>query len=172
MPAFMTNIADLILPCSIAPLPVLSKFPARADMAERKVRTRASISGKGQRGRSTRRTVGNRVLLFGRIRELALYRAEVMRSHGFTVTTPSDREEAIAAIRRGNFDVAILTYTLSSDTVQELAELIREYCPEASVIAISNSKKEDREINPDEIVLADDGPRALIAALRRLTRPS
>ena len=172
MRAFMRNITDLVLSSSIARLPFVVEFPVRADMEQRKTRTRTSTGGRSRRGRSSRKKIGNRVLLFGRIRELALYRAEVMRSHGFTVTTPSSREEAITAVRRGNFDIAILTYTLSSDTVQELAELIREYCPEAPVIAISNSKKEDREINPDEIVLADDGPPPLIAALRRVTRRS
>ena len=117
-----------------------------------------------------RKAQGNRVFLFGRLRELALYRAEVLRTEGFTVLIPDTKEEAVAAIRRASFDVAILTYTLSSDTVQELAELIREYSPEAPLIAISTSRKEDREINPDEIVIADEGPAALIAALRRATR--
>ena len=168
----MWNVANLTLPFSVSQLPLLMEVPIRASRGERKTKIRASTRGRGQPGHSSRKTIGNRVLLLGRIRELALYRAEVMRSHGFTVTMPSSTEEAIAAVRRGNFDIAILTYTLSSDTVQELAELIREYCPEAPVIAISNSRKEDREINPDEIVLADDGPPALIAALRRLTRPS
>ena len=120
--------------------------------------------------RMPRRAKGNRVLLFGRFRELALYRAEVLRSQGFAVTTPFSREDSIAAVRRGHFDVAVLTYTLSSETVQELAELIREYCPECPIIAISNSDKEDREIDPDEIVIADDGPPALLAALRRVSR--
>jgi DNA-binding response OmpR family regulator len=126
-------------------------------------------SSQSKRG-TPRKLKGNRVLLFGRFRELALYRAEVLRSQGFAVVTPFSREESIAAVRRGHFDIAILTYTLSSETVQELAELVREYCPECPIIAISTSKKEDREIDPDEIVLADEGPPALLAALRKVTR--
>ena len=139
-------------------------------MGNGKGSTRSSPRSRSKRRPMPRKAQGNRVFLFGRLRELALYRAEVLRSEGFTVSTPDTKEEAVAAIRRGSFDVAVLTYTLSSDTVQELAELIREYCPDAPLIAISTSRKEDREINPDEIVIADEGPAALIAALRRATR--
>jgi ActR/RegA family two-component response regulator len=108
--------------------------------------------------------------MFGRIRELALYRAAVLRDRGFEVATPESREEAIAAIRKGGFDIAVLTYTLSNEVVKEFAELVREYCPDCPLVAISNSGGIDREIGPDEMVNADDGPDALIAALRRVTR--
>ena len=117
-----------------------------------------------------RRITGRRILMFGRIRELALYRAEVLRDRGFEVTTPDSREDAIAAIRKGGFDVAILTYTLPNDIVQELAQLVREHCPHCPLIAISNNTRMDREIRPDVMVNADEGPSALIAALRRVTR--
>jgi DNA-binding response OmpR family regulator len=108
--------------------------------------------------------------MFGRIRELALYRAAVLRGHGFEVVIPKSREEARAAIRKGGYDIAVLTYTLSNETVQELAEMIREYCPDCPLVAITSENRIDREIGPDEMVNADDGPTALIAALRRVTR--
>lgn len=123
------------------------------------------------RRRSVRRkTYGNRVLMFGRIRELALYRAAVLRDRGFEVSTPETRDEALATIRKGGFDIAVLTYTLSNEMVKEFAELIREYCPECPLIAISNSRHVDREIGPDAMVNADEGPEGLIAALRRVMR--
>ena len=116
-----------------------------------------------------RKTKGNRVLMFGRIRELALYRAAVLRDRGFDVFTPNDVAEAANIIRNGNFDIAVLTYTLPNDVVQELTQLIREHCPNCPLIVISRNKRIDREIRPDEMVDADDGPDALIAALRRVT---
>jgi hypothetical protein len=123
------------------------------------------------RRRSARRkTRGNRVLMFGRIRELALYRAAVLRDRGFEVTSPASREEAIAAVRKGGFDIAVLTYTLSNEVVKEFAEMVREYCPDCPLVAISSGRHIDREIGPDAMVNADDGPDALIAALRRVTR--
>ena len=115
-------------------------------------------------------TLGRGVLILGQIRELALYRAEVLRAHGFSVATPRTEEEMKTAIRRGNFDVAVLSYTLPSDTVEEMAELMREYCRDCALVAITDTGRIDRKIGPDAVVLADDGPGALIEALRHLTR--
>ena len=92
---------------------------------------------------------------------------EVLEAHDFTVTLPRTKEDAVAAIRGGSFDIAILSYTLPDKTVEELTELIREYCPECPLIAISDTGRVDRRIGPDEVVIADEGPAALIAALRR-----
>ena len=159
---------ESLLSASVLPaIPLLP--PAHAGIGKPTRGTR-SLSRSRKREPIGRKTTRNRVLLFGRLRELALYRAEVLRAQGFTVSTPDTKEEAVATIRRGNFDIVILTYTLSSDTVQELAELIRQYCADCPLIAISNSTRQDREIQPDETVMADDGPRALIAALRRARR--
>jgi DNA-binding response OmpR family regulator len=110
------------------------------------------------------------VLLVGRIRELALYRAEVLGAHGFRVLTPDTIADALRVIRRNEFDIAVFTYTLSSDLVEELAEQVRQHCPRCPLIVISDSARVDARIFPDETVLADDGPAALIAALRRVTR--
>src|SRR5436189_2270571 len=125
-----------------------------------------------KRGRSTRTISGSRVILFGRIRELALYRAEVLRDRGFSVTIPRDNQEALKIIRHGDFDIAVLSYTLPSDTVQQIAELVREYRPDCPLIAISEAGRVDRRVDLDETVIADDGPPALLAALRRVTRES
>jgi hypothetical protein len=117
-----------------------------------------------------KRTFGGSVLILGHIRELALYRAEVLRAHGFHVATPRTEEEMKAAIRRDNFDVAVLSYTLPNDIVEEMAELMREYCRDCALVAITDTGRVDRKISPDEVVLADDGPGALIEALHRVTR--
>ena len=117
-----------------------------------------------------RKAAGTRVLLLGRIRELALYRAEVLRAHGYRVITPATKEDALRTIRSGNFDVAVLTYTLPNELVEEFAQLIREYCPYCPLLAITDSNRIDRRISPNETVIADEGPAALIAALHRVTR--
>lgn len=128
----------------------------------------ATVARPGERARKSSVRTGprNRVLMFGKIRELALYRAEVLRSNGFNVTIPASKADAIAAIRRGGFDVAVLTYTLSNDTVEELTELLRQHWPDSRLVTISEMKYPDPKINPDANVLADEGPKALIKALR------
>ncbi len=129
--------------------------------ANRRARGRSSKQG------NTRQSARNRVLLFGSIRELALYRAEFLRRSGFHVLTPSNVEEAVSTIENGEFDAAILTYTLPDYLVQELAERLRQVCPDCPLITISQTGRSDRRIQPDAVVLADDGPKALLHAVRR-----
>lgn len=117
-----------------------------------------------------RRAPRNRVLIVGKIRELALYRAEVLRAHGFAVSISHSEAEAFAAIRSGGFDVVVLSYTLSNDVVEEVTELVRQHCPECRLVTISETTYPDPKINPDANVLADDGPKALIEALRETLR--
>ena len=104
--------------------------------------------------------------MFGKNRELALYRAEVLRAHGFNVTIPASKADALVVVRRGGYDVVVLTYTLSSETVEELTELVRQHWPDSRLVTISDTKYPDPKINPDANVLADDGPKALLEALR------
>ncbi|HEU5231739.1 MAG TPA: response regulator [Terriglobales bacterium] len=120
--------------------------------------------------REDRKTGGRRVLLIGKFRELALYRAEVLRMHGFRVSTPATVAAAMEAIRRREFDIVVLSYTLASDVVEELAEQVRQYCPSCPLIAISDTRSIDRKIFPDATAFAQDGPAALIAALHRVSR--
>lgn len=112
----------------------------------------------------------NRVLLLGRVQELALYRAEVLRDRGFSVQVSTAREDSIRLIRRGDFDAVVLSYTLSSETVEELADEVREHCPSCPLVVIAKTALPDRKIAPDALAVADGGPKALVAALRRVLR--
>lgn len=117
-----------------------------------------------------KRMLGDRALLLGKQRELALYRAAVLRDRGFEVRAPADLNQAIAEITEGSFDVAVLSYTLSSDEVEQMAELVRQSCPKCPLVTISTTGRADRRVNPDETVLADEGPAGLIRVLQRLRR--
>ena len=152
-------------------LPLLPswQFPNTAGEGRGRRRGGTAETGRKPKKAGARRAT-NRVILFGRIRELQLYRAEVLRDRGFSVIVPSNKEEAVAAIKRCDFEAAILTYTLSSDTVEELAELLRQTCPGRPLICISNTGWLDRKVAPDEMVVADQGPPALLEALRRVLR--
>ena len=112
----------------------------------------------------------NRVLMLGSIRELALYRAEVLQQHGFHVHIATSRDQGMDLIHAGNYDVVVVSYTLPDQVVRELADEMREYCPECPVIAISNAHRPDPIIRPDQMILADEGPAALLSALRHLLR--
>jgi len=111
---------------------------------------------------------GNRVLMVGTFRELALYRAEVLRQSGFRVSVPESTHEAVLRLRDGDFDSVVLSYTLPSETVEQLAEVARESCPNCPIIAITDTQVFDKRITPDAIALAQDGPPALLAALHKV----
>jgi hypothetical protein len=137
-------------------------------LAERSKRVPESQDNGPDRQSKAKGASYGRVLLFGKHRELALYRAEVLRHSGFRVVIPRTRQEAVDAVRHGDFDAAILSYTLSAETVEELAELVRQQCPTCPLITISQERTHDPRIDPDVIVLAEDGPPALLKALRRV----
>ena len=107
-------------------------------------------------------------LLVGRYRELALYRAEVLKQMGYEVKVTTTPEEARDAVDEGGFDVAILSYTMSSDVVKELADLIRQKCPECPLLTISQNAKQDPHVMPDAVVMSELGPAGLIRALKSL----
>ena len=141
-------------------------FPYGA-LASRRSKPVGGKSAAPSRDKLEGRDVRPVILLFGQLRELALYRAEVLESRGFHVVTPRTREETEKYIRTGKYDLAVLSYTLPSRTVQEMAELIRQECPECPLLMISQNYSEDPHIQPDEIVPAELGPSALVSAIRR-----
>ena len=145
------------------------KPPAYFGLEKRRVassQARRSPGGK----HLNRSAEANRILLIGRIQELALYRAQVLGDRGFDVRVSTSREDALRLIRRGGFDAAVLSYTLSSDTVEELAQEIRDQHPQCPLVVIANTEYPDRKIGPDAVALAEEGPKALVAALRQVLR--
>ena len=99
-----------------------------------------------------------------------MLRAELLRCEGFSVIFPSSRKEALAAIQKREFDAVLLSYSLSSETAEELAELVRQKCPGCPLVVVTASQHEDLRIQPDELVRAEEGPQAMLAALRRVER--
>jgi DNA-binding response OmpR family regulator len=99
-----------------------------------------------------------------------MYRAEVLQQHGFHVQIATDRDQALDLIQAGNYDVVVLSYTLPDTAVREFADEMREHCPDCPVIAISDARRPDPIIRPDQMILADEGPAALLSALRHVLR--
>lgn len=110
------------------------------------------------------------VLMLGLHVELGRYRAEFLRSHSIDVIFPESKVAAVEAIRAGGFDIVLVSYSLSDDTVKELLEMVDQVCPACPVIRISNQRWPDRQLEPDTTVLATDPPEALLAAIQRLEK--
>ena len=112
------------------------------------------------------------VLMLATQVELGHYRAEFLQSHGVGVKVvfPESKAAAVSAIRGGNFDAVILSYTIPNEIAKELVELIDQVCPECPLIAITRERWEDREFNPDQTVLDTDPPQTLLEALARVSK--
>jgi DNA-binding response OmpR family regulator len=110
------------------------------------------------------------VLMLGRQLELGHYRAEFLKSHGFHVIFPENKSEALAAIREGAFDAAIISYTLSRESAQEFAALIEQVSPDCSLVAIVQQPEEQASFSRDETVLDVAPPKALLDALIRIEK--
>jgi CheY-like chemotaxis protein len=108
------------------------------------------------------------ILMLGQHLELGWYRSEFLRSHGYEVIFPEHRKEAIKAIGEGDFDVVLLSYSLSHETSQELLEFIEQTCPDCPIIAITERRWQDPHLSPAETVLVSEGPQGLLDALEKI----
>ena len=140
------------------------------ELASGRKRQRAPQIARGRKHQSRTADHPRRVLVFGRILELALYRAEVLRSRGYTVVTPRSKADAVRAIEDGEFDALVLSYTVESETAEEIVELARQTCPGCPLITISDAGTSDRKLRPDLVVRANEGPAGLLKALQKVFR--
>lgn len=110
------------------------------------------------------------VLMLGRQLELGYYRAEFLKSHGFQVIFPENKNEALSAIRAGGYYAVIISYTLSKESAKEFLSLIKQADKDCPVIAISQKRWDEDGLEHDEKVLDVDRPPALLQALIRIEK--
>ena len=110
------------------------------------------------------------VLMLGRHLELGLYRAEFLRSHGYSVIFPESRQEAVALVNAGAYDLVIMSYSLSHDSAMELRELIDQSRPQCPIITLTEQRWHDTKLKSDKVVLVSEGPDALLEAIKKFER--
>jgi DNA-binding NtrC family response regulator len=107
----------------------------------------------------------DKVISVGGNPELLWLRNSVLRTAGFNVLTTADHNDALTQIQHGQCGVLLLCYSLPSPVRQQLAEAVRQFCPGARVVAITNEQMEKPEF-ADTFVYGVEGPEALIEAIR------
>jgi DNA-binding NtrC family response regulator len=105
------------------------------------------------------------VLSVGADAELIWLRNAVLRSAGFKVVSTLDVNEALARIEAGDCGVLLVCYSLSRETIEELATRFRESCRDGRVVAVANENW-DKPTFADTYVYGIEGPEALIDAIR------
>jgi DNA-binding response OmpR family regulator len=105
------------------------------------------------------------VLLLAEIGDEQLAHKEALERAGFRVIFPPSEVEGRRIISTRGYTTAVLCYSLSSESAEEFAELIRQACPECPVITVSQAGVEDRKVDADIRVALTDGPAALVRAV-------
>ncbi|HET9364424.1 MAG TPA: response regulator [Candidatus Angelobacter sp.] len=98
--------------------------------------------------------------------ETALLRMHALKGGGFEVTLPTGTKDAMGILKKKKFDAVIISYSLSDENVAEMTELFRENNPNSPIIAVTKGRWDDLKTDVDASVNGDDGPDALIDAIR------
>jgi DNA-binding response OmpR family regulator len=106
------------------------------------------------------------LLLLSADLETSLLRAHALRNSGFEVTLPTGAKDAIDLLRKRKFDAVVIGYSMSNENVAEMTELFKEHDPNAPIIAITKGRWADLKRDIDTSVNGEDGPEALIDAVR------
>jgi DNA-binding response OmpR family regulator len=108
---------------------------------------------------------GKTVLLLSGDRELGLLKKHVLAQAGFAVTRADSRKEALLLIEQRKFDVLVVSYSLSTDNMLELADLFRGHHPGAPIVYVAKGSWQDLKVDFDATVTGEEGPEGLIEAV-------
>ena len=108
---------------------------------------------------------GKSVLLLSDDLEIALLKAHVLGHAGFAVTRAESRKDAIQLMRESSFDVLVISFSLSGDSVVELAGIFRAENPTAPIVGVAKGRWQDLPLEFDATVTGDEGPEGLIEAV-------
>jgi len=110
-------------------------------------------------------TRGKTVLLLSADPELALLRRSALAHAGFAVSRAGSRKEALQLLEKEKFDVLVISYSMSQESITEMAELFRRHNPNSPIVTVVKGKWQDLKIEFDAAVTGDEGPEALIEAV-------
>jgi len=108
---------------------------------------------------------GKSVLLLSGDLEISLLKAHVLGHAGFAVTRAESRKDAIQLMQENRFDVLVISYSLSPDSMVELAGIFREQNPNAPIVGVAKERWQDLPVEFDATVTGDEGPEGLIEAV-------
>jgi DNA-binding NtrC family response regulator len=108
---------------------------------------------------------GKKVLLLSAAPELSRLRAHVLAHAGFTVSRADSRKNALRLLEQEQFDVLVISYSMSQENLTQMTELFRTRNPNVPIVAVTKGKWQDLKIEFDSTVTGEEGPEALIEAV-------
>ena len=94
-------------------------------------------------------------------------RAELLRDHGFDVTTSESSQHASEQIQSSAFDVLIFGPTLPPDACWELAKVFRQRNFDGKIIEILPSSEALIKNQPDAVVVSAEEPSKLVGTIQK-----
>ena len=110
------------------------------------------------------------VLLLGTLRDIGYHTIEALYRAGHEVQFAENVREALAKVQQEDFDCFVLSYSLSSETLKELTEVLRQHRPACPTIVISERGTIDWELARSVTLHPERGVEALLDALADLER--
>src|SRR5262249_22549366 len=104
------------------------------------------------------------VLLLTADRELSRLRAFALERGGYSVTRAESRQDALHLVEE-SFDALVISYSLSSEAMVDMAELFRQRNPSSPIIGVTKGMWQDLKVDLDSSVSGEEGPEALLEAV-------
>jgi len=110
------------------------------------------------------------IVIFGRDPALLESRRWVIEHAGFKVLTISKVAEAERLIQAENPELVILCHSLSAELCLEMVAFVHNTRPQIRILIMSAGTETCAPGDRDEAISSFEGPRSLIAAVKRLVR--
>lgn len=104
------------------------------------------------------------LLLLSADRELSRLHAYVLERGGYSVARADSRREALELLD-DLFDALVISYSMSSEGLIEMAEVFRQRNPNSPIIGVTKGKWQDLKIDLDFAVSGEEGPEALLESV-------
>ena len=113
----------------------------------------------------------NRVLLIYETYRVALTRAALLQSRGYSAHLADSREEAKRLLNDFNFGLVVVDSERNHQHALDLCEELKRDSPGINVAIVAWYNTPVRSTCPDEVIHREDGPQGIVAAVQAILPP-
>lgn len=101
---------------------------------------------------------------------LNMMRQKVLATAGFDCDLAYTAEQALAMVITANYDTVLLDYYLPGTTGLQVANTMKTLRPDLTIVVVTGEELYERSDAVHSYLMKGEGPEALIARLRSLTK--
>jgi len=114
---------------------------------------------------------GEKILVVSYDRALLRTRMMLLCSSGYAVLMADNIAAVRETCRKTALNLAIIGHSIPRQDQAELVGMVRQECPGVPILLILKSELEDRPVDVEYIVNAQDGPGVLLNMVNSILRP-